>query len=152
MKKKFQFRLEASLKMRKFKEKSLKIELGMIQKRIDETKNRIQELHQQIDHIYNSQEKTLNTKTTGKMIGFFPRYITGLREDIKNQETILLSFQEKYLEKKNDLVQSMGDVKVIDKLKEKAFDEHKKEVEKIEQNELEEIFMNRQLVIKDSLG
>jgi len=145
MKKKFKFKLDGLLKVREFKEKKLKTELGEILSEIHEVENNISQMMKEIDETYKSQEDFLASPTTGEMAQFFPQFIKNRKEDIKNKENLLFALQKRYDAKLVELAQAKGQVKVIENLKDKKKTEHKKEIEKKQQEELDEFVIFKKL-------
>ncbi len=139
MAKKFSFKLEGLLKLRHFKEEQLKVELGQINTDIQNTKVRIAELEQHIAEAYDFQEKSLSGHSDGRLARFFPYFIQAKKEDIKANENLLFSLERKYQAKLKEVSQAMGESKLIQNMKEKAKDTWKKEKEKKEQEDIEEI-------------
>ena len=75
MAKKFKFKLDGLLKVRRFKEEQLKVELGAINQEIQQVKNRISQLNKEIEDSYTEQEKIFESDTSGQLAKFFPYYI-----------------------------------------------------------------------------
>jgi flagellar FliJ protein len=140
---KFKFKLDGLLKVREFKEKKIKIELGQILKDIGHTKDLIAKMNVDIDETYKAQEDLMTTVVDGKMLQFFPMYIQGRKEDIKNKETLLWSLQKKYQQKVEELAMARGEVKVLENFKEKKHHEWTKEKNKKELETIEEILSMR---------
>ncbi len=151
MAKRFSFKLEGLLKLRHFKEEQLKVELGKINSDIQNTKNRIKELQQHIDEAYISQEQAMKEKVDGQFARFFPYFIQAKREDIKNQENLLYSLERKYQSKLREVSLAMGESKVILNMKEKEKTSWKKEKDKKEQEDIEEIIGMRRVFKEKSI-
>ena len=147
----FKFKLEGLLKLRHFKEEQLKVELGKINTDIQKTKNRINELQTHIEEAYASQEKTLGTKTDGRLARFFPYFIQAKRDDIKSQENLLYSLERKYQAKLREVSLAMGESKLIQNMKEKDKEKWKKEKDKKEQEDIEELLHMRRPQKENSL-
>lgn len=141
--KKFQFKLDGVLKVREFKEKKVKIELGELLREISEVEDKIAQANQAISEAYLAQEKMMADPTKGQMIQFFPIFIQGKKDDIKNKETLLWSLKKKYDKKLQELAQARGEVKIMENFKEKKKEEWKKDKDKREQESIEEILMMR---------
>lgn len=141
--KKFKFKLDGLLKLREFKESQLKIELGHIIREIEETKRIIEKLNDDLDEGYEAHEKILYKNAGGNLIKFFPEYFQAKREDIKNKENLLYSLNRKMEAKRKELALARGEVKVIENLKEKKAEEHKKEKEKLEQLSIDDLLSMR---------
>ena len=69
--KKFDFRLQSLLRLRNFKEEKLKAEMGEIVSKMNNTRDDIINLNQDIEDAYTAQNKFLNEKIGGQIIQFF---------------------------------------------------------------------------------
>ncbi len=143
MQKKFKFKLDGLLKVREFKEKKIKIELGEILKEISLVESQIAEANVAIDETYKAQEDFMKDPSAGQMIQFFPFFIQGKKEDIKNKDNLLWSLRKKYDKKIAELAISRGEVKVLENFKDKKQVEWKKDKDKKEHEAIEEILMMR---------
>ena len=141
---KYKFKLEALLKLRKFKEQQLKVELGRIVSEIQRVKNKIEEYKRHIGEAYDGQEKILQGETNGEMIKFFPYFVEAKKVAIANELEKLNGLQEQYQQKVLEMKQARGETKVIDKLKEKDKNVFKKEKAKKEFEKIEEMRILRQ--------
>lgn len=140
---KFKFKLDGLLKVREFKEKKIKIELGEILKEIAEVEGKIAFANKTIDETYEAQEACMKDASTGRMIQFFPFFIQGKKEDIKNKENLLWALRKKFDVKILELAAARGQVKVMENFKEKKLGEWNKERNKKELEGIEEILMMR---------
>lgn len=141
--KKFKFKLDGLLKVREFNEKKIKIELGEILKEIHATEEAIAKMNRDIDETYKAQEDLIATSADGRLLQFFPYYIQGRKEDIKNKETLMWSLRKKYENKVQELAQARGQVKVLENFKDKKKVEWTKERDKKELETIEELLMIR---------
>jgi flagellar FliJ protein len=140
---KFKFKLDGLLKVREFKEKQLKIELGEILKEINVVEEKIADANRAISETYDAQEACMRDPSNGQMLQFFPLFIQGKKEDIKNKDNLLWSLRKKYDKKVAELATARGEVKVMENFKDKKKDEWSKEKNKKEQEAIEEILMMR---------
>ena len=140
---KFKFKLDGLLKVREFKEKKIKIELGEILKEISAVEQKIAEANTAINDTYDAQETFMKDPSAGQMIQFFPIFIQGKKEDIKNKENLLWSLKKKYDKKIAELAEARGEVKIMENFKEKKKGEWTKEKNKKEQEAIDEILMMR---------
>ncbi|WP_372651229.1 flagellar export protein FliJ [Halobacteriovorax sp.] len=143
---KFKFKLDGLLKVREFKEKRLKVELGEILTQVQNVKDEIKKLNENIVETYEAQEQFLSDPSGGDMVKFFPRFIKTKKADIKNKENLLFALEKKFEQKKTELGVARGEVKVIENLKEKKSTEHKKKVEKKFQDDVDELVQIRRLL------
>ena len=140
---KFKFKLDSLLKVREFKEKKIKIELGEILKEISEVDEKISLANKAIDETYEAQEAFMSDPSSGNMIQFFPYYIQGKKEDIKNKENLRWALKKKYDLKIKELATARGEVKIMENYKEKEKNEWTKKKNKKELESIEEILMMR---------
>ena len=146
---KFKFKLDGLLKVREFKEKKIKIELGEILKEINAVEDKIKDANTAISETYDAQEAFMKDPSNGQMLQFFPLFIQGKKEDIKNKENLLWSLRKKYDTKVVELALARGEVKVMENFKEKKKTEWTKDKNKKEQEAIEEILMMRSNGSKD---
>lgn len=141
--KKFEFKLDGLLKVREFKEKKIKIELGEILREIGAVEDKITAAEKAITETYAAQETFMKDPSQAHMIQFFPYFIQGKKEDIKNKQNLMWSLKKKYDKKIEELALARGEVKVMENFKEKKKGEWTKEKNKKEQEAIEEILMMR---------
>ncbi|OFZ24554.1 MAG: flagellar export protein FliJ [Bdellovibrionales bacterium RIFOXYB1_FULL_37_110] len=137
--KKFDFRLQSLLRLRNFKEEKLKAEMGEIVSKMNNTRDDIINLNQDIEDAYTAQNKFLNEKIGGQIIQFFGFYVQGKREHIKVKQNELEVLKKKYEEKSHELAKAMGDVKVIESIKKKQFNQYRVDYNKKAQEEIEDL-------------
>jgi flagellar FliJ protein len=138
---KFKFKLDGLLKVREFKEKKVKIELAEILKEIADTEDKIEKIKFAINEAYEAQEQFVAEAAAGRMIQFFPMFIQGKKEDLKNKESLLWALKKKYAAKIEELGKARGEVKILENFKDKKMTEHRKAGMKKEQDEIEENFI-----------
>lgn len=141
--KKHKFKLDAVLKIRQAKEKKIKSELGQIVQEVQRVKDRMQEIDNDVDVLYGSQEQSILTPASGRMIRFYPEAVQALKSDKVANGNLLSALERRYERKVQELKAAMGETKVMNKLKEKDFAAHKKQALKKELETLEEIIMLR---------
>jgi flagellar export protein FliJ len=135
----FKFKLDGLLRLSKFKEEKIKIELGEIVKELTRLKSEIRQLRKDIDVGFQSQEKILENPTKGSLVQFYSYYIQGKREHIKSREAQIYSLEKKMDLKVMEMKKAMGDTKVMDGLKEKKYTAYKKELHKKEMALLDDL-------------
>ena len=149
---KFKFKLDSVLKLREFKEKKVMNEIAEIVKQIEAVKTEISDIHKAIDKGYQSQELLKDTEAKGQHLSFYPFFFKGKKEHLNNAESQLAALNKKYHRKIEEYAEAKGEVKVIEKLKEKAHMEFKKEQEKrIEQNREEFVITQMKRRSKEGL-
>lgn len=138
MGKRFQFKLSGLLKLREFHEEKMKVELGQLISDEQKIIERISEIDRELTLGYQMQTEALGSKSKGRDTYFYPYYFQGKRADRERCENILFSLRKKIQQKREELAKAMGDVKVIENLKEKQLKDFKIEEEKKHYRDIEE--------------
>jgi flagellar protein FliJ len=141
--KKYKFKLDAVLKIREAREKKIKMELGEIVKEMQNVQDRISQIESDVDLFYGAHDECVESPTRGRMLRFYPEAVKGLKLDKDSNRNLLQAIERRYERKVQELKNAMGEVKVINKLKEKDLAEHRRQVQKKELETLEEIVMLR---------
>jgi flagellar FliJ protein len=140
--KKFKFTLDPILKLRKAKEDKLKRELGLIVSEVTRLKDYVEELKNRLQQGYTSQESVAQEPDAkAGMLRFYPMFFEGIKADLKKTNDQIKIEEEKYKTKLNELARAMGDVKIMDGLKQDKFSDWKKKREKKINQDLEELFL-----------
>ncbi len=151
MNKKFKFKLDGLLKMRSFKEKMIKADLGKIVKKQTEIREKIESLKKDILEIYKAQKEAFdNGNVDGRMLQFYPQFISQKKAHIVEITKLLSQSEIEYSEKVKELKVAMGEVKVVENMKERKKKEFKKKLDKKMQEELEDIINLRRKLAKGS--
>jgi len=136
--KKFKFSLEKILELKKFNEEECKMALGHAIGVLNEIDNKIKK--NAIRHHQAAQERM----TDPSQVIMWSNYIIRLEQEKEN----LLEQAAKaavVVEEKRDLyMEAFKELTAIEKLKEKKAVQYKKEMDRIESEELDEIFATRQ--------
>jgi flagellar FliJ protein len=140
--KKYQFRLEPVLKIRKFKEETCRMELGQLLSELQKIMDQLQHDQEQIDNYYRIQEGSLENGITASQLQAFPMLVAGKNRNIE----LLLNAkkrQEDLIEdKKRELAIMRGELKVVESMKEKDFEKYRKELNKEIDKKVEEQTQN----------
>lgn len=140
--KKYTFRLEPVLKLRKLKEENCRMELGHLISQLNRIEDQLSHDRNEIDNYYRIQEGSLKAGVTGQQVQAFPMLIAGKERNIQ----LLLDEKKKQLQliedKKLELAQLKGDLKVMENLKEKDFGEYRKALNKEIDQKVEEQTQN----------
>jgi flagellar FliJ protein len=140
--KKYAFRLEAVLKLRKLKEENCRMELGQLILYLNKIEDQIDHEKSEINKYFEIQESALKNGALGGQINAFPMLVKA-----KDQNIILLERDKKKQEeliadKKMELAQLRGDLKVMENLKEKDYQEYRKALNKEIDQKVEEQTQN----------
>ena len=140
--KKYAFRLEAVLKLRKLKEENCRMELGQLIMELNRIEDQLRHDKREIDNYFKIQEGALKTGMKGSQVQAFPMLIAAKDRNIE----LLMrdkKFQEDTIEtKKQELAQLRGDLKVMENLKEKDFEQYLKAYNKDIDQKVEEQTQN----------
>lgn len=136
---KYKFKLQGLLRLREFREYQVKLKISQINKRIYEINNQIAREKKEIEESHNSMCDMVEAGISGEMISFFPYFIQGKEQRIKQLQEELVQRKNEYKETIAELSEARGEVKLIEKMKEKDFDKYKKELQKKEDKILEDL-------------
>ncbi|HOA55435.1 MAG: flagellar export protein FliJ [Acetivibrionales bacterium] len=135
---KFIFKLQSVLNLRKQKEDNIKNELGIAIQRLEQEKRRLSELENTLDAtVREFNEKT--RKTTVHELIEYNEYLSLLNSRIKSQKDNVNNAAQ-YVDKvREELVKAVKDRKILEKLKERHYEEFLLEQKKLEQKTNDEI-------------
>lgn len=140
--KKYAFRLEPVLKLRKLKEENCRMELGQLLMELNRIEDQLVHDRKELDNYYKIQEGALKNGMSGSQLQAFPMLVAGKTRNIELLEETKKRQQEKVESKKQELAQVKGDLKVIDNLKQKDYDEYRKALNKEIDQKVEEQTQN----------
>ncbi|MFN3603214.1 MAG: flagellar export protein FliJ [Leptonema sp. (in: bacteria)] len=133
--KKFQFQLEALLKIRNIQEEKALQELGKIQSKINKAIAEVQTLEKQYQkeiQRFNEYSKSQNILNYQNFILFLNRL-----QNTKNRvQKYIQSLQPELEEKRKKVLEARKNKRILEILKEKRLEEYKKELKKLEQKEI----------------
>ena len=135
---KFIFKLQSVLNLRKQKEDNIKNELGIAIQRLEQEKRSLSELENTLDAtVREFNEKT--RKTTVHELIEYNEYLSLLNSRIKSQKDNVNNAAQ-YVDKvREELVKAVKDRKILEKLKERHYEEFLLEQKKLEQKTNDEI-------------
>jgi flagellar FliJ protein len=140
--KRYTFRLEPVLKVRRLKEENCRMQLGQLIGQLNLIESQLAHDRREIENYYKIQEASLQNGIRGDQIQAFPmlvaakeRNIQLLLRDKKHQEELIE-------EKKRELATLKGELKVIENLKEKDYNEYRKALNKEIDQKVEEQTQN----------
>jgi flagellar FliJ protein len=134
----YHFKLQAVLKLRKIKEEKCRTELGFLIAKLEKIKKQITYDSEQIQKYFDHQEYNLNSGMTASKVQLFPFLVEGKQRNISLLRDALEKQNELIERKKKELSKFKADLKVIEKLREKDFDQYKKELNKEIDQKIEE--------------
>ena len=140
--KKYSFRLEAVLKVRKLKEENCRSELGQLITYLSKIDHQLEHDRKEIDNYFKIQETAMKGGVRGDQIQAFPMLVSAKE---KNVQLLMRDrgIQEGHIEeKKKELTVLRGELKVIENLKEKDYTEYRKVTNKEIDQKVEEQTQN----------
>ena len=141
--KKFFFPLDTVLRYKEQVLDSLKAEHARILVKIRECENAIDELeHEQRQCGLEFQQNKMNGMKINEM-HTYENYLDALRLKIKRKRELLAKLQEQEEAKRNEVVEAKKETSSIDKLKERKRFEYDKELQKQEEQSIEEFVTTR---------
>lgn len=136
--KKYQFRLEAVLKVRKFKEEGCRMELGQMNIELARIEDQLKHDELEIDNYYKIQEGALKKGMSGGQLQAFPMLVAGKNRNIDLLHQAKKLQEDKIEDKKKELAILRGELKVIENLREKDYLDYRKAVDKEIDQKVEE--------------
>jgi flagellar FliJ protein len=139
--KKFKFRLDGLKKLRQFREHQTKIEIGMLNKEIESVKMAISKCHSDLDESYESLHQVVKSGANGRELQFYSFFNQGKRANIDQLENELHNLKAKHEKKMEVLLERRGESKVIQQLKDKEEASYKKEIDKKQEQERQDLYL-----------
>lgn len=118
------------------------MELGQLLMELGKIEDQLAHDRQEIDNYYKIQEGTLKNGMTGGQLQAFPMMVAAKNRNIELLEEEKNQQLKKVEEKKQELAQLRGDLKVIENMKQKDFDEYRKALNKEIDQKVEEQTQN----------
>jgi flagellar FliJ protein len=140
--KKYAFRLDAVLKLRKLKEENCRMELGQMILYLNKIEDQINHEKNEINKYFEIQQGALQNGVRGGQINAFPGLIRAKDQNISLLERDKIKQENLIAEKKLELAQLRGDLKVMENLKDKDYQEYKKALNKEIDQKVEEQTQN----------
>ena len=125
--------------MRIFKEKKIKQEVAQMIAQIVKVERDIDTLEEEMRACYHLREKDTGFKVQAKVLKIYPLLFESQMGRIENEQKRLLSLRKIYKEKLRELNKAMGEVKIMEKMKEKDWEKFKRKMSKDEQYAIEEL-------------
>jgi len=140
--KKYKFKLDALLKIRKIKEDQCKMHIGQLQVHLTSLREEVSKHHKDINEAFDLQEQSLVGGASGLETRFHPYFVQGKRTHIAKIEDEIDQFESKVQLMYARLNEYRADVKVIEEMKEKDQKKYKKDLDKRMNAEIEEQVQN----------
>lgn len=144
--KKYKFKLEVFLKMKKWKEKEIKQEMVEIISEIESCEEKIKKAEREISMSHNSEGEFLKKGTEFRMITFFANFSQAKRIEIENQKRTIKILEKKRKEINDRLVEKMNEVDVIEEMREKDYSNFLRTEELKMEEDLEDSYLMTKLL------
>jgi flagellar export protein FliJ len=136
--KKYIFRLEAVLKLKKLKEENCRSELGRMLIHLQKIENEIERDKKEITQYFQIQENSLTKGISANEIQSIPLLVKGKEQNISILDQQKMRQEQLIADKKIELAKLRGDLKIIENMKQKDFDEYRKAYNKEIDQKVEE--------------
>ncbi len=128
---KFKFRLQSVIKVKEIKEKKVQRELAAIKKRILQEQARLEDLQGEQDKLMSSSP--LNGKIRAADIVVHQDYIRKISDEIHFGSAKLENLSHSETKKIDEVLDAKKDREIVERLREKRFEEFKQEADRKEQ-------------------
>ena len=140
--KKYTFRLEPVLKVRKLKEENCRMELGTLVTFLGKIDAQLEHDRREVDNYFKIQESAMKVGVRGDQIQAFPMLVAAKEKNIQLLMRDRKKQEEMIEEKRQELAVLRGELKVIENLKEKDYTEYRKAMNKEIDQKVEEQTQN----------
>jgi len=136
---KFKFKLQPVLKHRQKKEDILKKELAEIRQLYEKEKQLLEQLKSKLAELQEELRVKQCSSVDASDIAVCSNYIDRVQREIETQVSRVADIAKEVIKAQERLMQASRDKKVLEKLHDKKYEEHKQESERIEQGLIDEI-------------
>jgi len=135
---KFIFKMQSVLNIRKQKEDSIKNELADAMRKLEAEKRKLAELEDRLENTVREFNEKTKKSTVHELIEF-NEYLSVLNSRIRSQKENV-NIVAQYVDKvREELVKAMKDRKILEKLKDRQYEQFLMEQKKLEQKTNDEI-------------
>jgi flagellar FliJ protein len=139
----FRFKLQRVLEVRRHKEDLLKNELASLKREYEHEASLLSELiSKRLEKLNEMRKRQLERTIPVEEISWHYIYLTRMNTQIEEQKTKLKLLSDKIAQTKQKLIVASQEKRVIEKLKERRFEEYKREEERAEGAFLDEIALS----------
>lgn len=140
----FNFKLQRVLQIKKYKEDQLKTELSNLKREYLKQESILWTLEESLQEqfVILVEKQSRITNTLDEILWSY-NYINSLREDIENQKKRLAELNEKIKEMTIKLIGASQEKQILENLKERKLNQFKLQIEKQEQEFMDEVGITR---------
>ena len=139
----FRFNMQNYLSLKEKLEDQKKMEYGLASAKVEEEKQKKLEIEAHKAAVAEDFRKEKATTFDPVIFQMYNRYIDDLSEKIVVQAEVVIQAEKAAEEKRLELIEAMKERKMLDRLKEKAFEEYVTEEKKAEQKVIDELVSYR---------
>lgn len=140
----FKFKLQSVLDAKKKKFEDSQLEFAKVKIRLNNENQRLDFMYKYLEETTEGLEGILRTGNIDYTLIFcHQNYILKLKTDIKKQHSVIKKVEKELEEKSNLMLEAMKEKTMMEKLREKALDEFKKNFERLDSLNIDEIATNR---------
>lgn len=139
---KYEFRLEAVLKLRRLKEENCRVELGQLQLQLARIDDQISHDRTELGRYQDIQELSLKGGVTAGQLQAFPMLMSAKEANIQALHRERTQQEKLIQEKREELARLRGELKVMENLREKDYTEYRKSLNKEIDQKVEEQTQN----------
>ena len=143
--KNYKFKLESILKIKNFEKKKAQQEINMIVSKMAVEKEQYKSAMEEIDYCYQLQEEAMQMKISARKWSLYPNLFEAGKRYAQRIKNNIGELDKNYKEKIKKLTKAMGEVKMIENIKEKDKKIFKKQKEKKEQMSTEELLQYKRM-------
>ncbi len=140
---KFIFKMQSLLNIKLKLEEQAKAEYGIEQMKLNEEERKLEVLNSRKDGYQKQLKQTMSAQLNVMEIKRLENSIENIKYNIKIQITVIKAQQLRVEKARRKLDECMKERKTYEKLKEKAFEVFKQEINKQEQKEIDELVSYR---------
>jgi flagellar FliJ protein len=134
----FKFRLQSVLEYKETVERSKQEECGKIKKELDEEEAKLKALINHKEKL-NSERNNILEKTTINNLQAYNNFMSTVANKLKNQEKNVDNKKEELNKARAKLIEAVREVKAIEKLKDKKYQEYNYTVKKDEEKQIDQL-------------
>ncbi len=140
----FKFKLQSVLEARKKIFEDSQLEFARVKNRLNRENKRLDYLYRDFEQTTAGLELIINSGNIDHTLIFCHQgYILKLKQDIKKQHKLIDKIEDELGEKNKIMLEALKQKTMMEKLREKALDKFKKNVEKLDLLNIDEIATNR---------
>lgn len=148
--KKFQFKFESVLRVRKMHEEGALRALGAAQRALQAAKDHKTKLQTDLAHSLDRRESLANQDSTAVDFQVENDFITGTKQRIIQSDHLIFRANKAMEKALRQYLNARKQTKSMEVLKDKALEDHRREQRKLEEKKLNDIYLMRARVVGEA--